>query len=96
METIRKRLRVVTRADKERARLMAIITRSDYEGMLELAKTDDGMLELLEKAKVYFALHGSPRGPRLPARSRTELRRETETAAEYAQRMAANRSNEWR
>lgn len=39
-----------------------MITRTEIEGMLRLAETDNGMADLLAKAKEFYILKGSPPG----------------------------------
>jgi hypothetical protein len=61
-----------------------LLTRAEVEGMIALANTDTGMLELLEKAKVYYTLKGSPRGPAIWAHKPTpEERRQTMMNTRY-------------
>ncbi len=56
---------------------MLLIQKDEIEGMIELAKTDAGMLDLLEKAKSYYALKGSPGGPSIWAYKLTAAEQRT-------------------
>ena len=42
-----------------------MISVEQFSGMRKLAETDEGMKNLLEKAKLYYILHGEPPGPKI-------------------------------
>jgi hypothetical protein len=63
---------------KERLYDGLLMQKPEIEGMMELARTDPGMYELLAKAKVYYALKGKPSGPTIWAyKPNSEERRQT-------------------